>query len=147
MSVKFGEEAIEKFDVAKTLGKLKLMEIVPIYEWEDTLNEETGEMSRRPTDEVLEYDVVVFSTASQSRTIVTVPVEAKGIEIDLENNYRKTVSFDGLTARVWQNREVSVDGRGNRRVTFNSGVKFRASDFKLAEGNQPQAKVKEEVKK
>ncbi|KXT64438.1 DUF961 family protein [Streptococcus gallolyticus] len=135
MSVKFGEEAIEKFDVAKTLGTMKLMEIRPVYDWEDVVDEETGEKKRLPTDEILEYDVVVFSSANQLRTTVTVPVEAKGVEIDLDKNYRKPVTFSGLTARVWQSREVTVDRNGNRQVSFTSGVKFRATDFSLAGTN------------
>lgn len=138
MSVKFGNEAIEDFDVTKTLGQLFLMEINPIFEWEDVVNEDTGEMVRRPTDEIIEYDVLVYSSADDSRLAVTVPVEAKGIEIDVEKNYRKPLAFQGLTARLWNNRESFVNAQGRRVTTYNYGVKFRATDFSLAgANNQP----------
>lgn len=138
MSVKFGNEAIEDFDVAKTLGQLSLMEINPIFEWEDVVNEDTGEMVRRPTDEIIEYDVLVYSSADDGRLTVTIPVEAKGIEIDVEKNYRKPLAFQGLTARLWNNRESFVNAQGRRVTTYNYGVKFRATDFSLAgANNQP----------
>lgn len=142
MSVKFGNEAIEDFDVTKTLGQLSLMEINPIYEWEDVVNEDTGEMVRRPTDEIIEYDVLVYSSADDSRLTVTVPVQAKGIEIDVEKNYRKSLVFQGLTARLWTNRESFVNAQGRRLTTYNYGVKFRATDFSLA-GVNNQSKQKQ----
>ncbi len=142
MSVKFGNEAIEDFDVTKTLGQLSLMEINPIFEWEDVVNEETGEIVRRPTDEIIEYDVLVYSSADDSRLTVTVPVEAKGVEIDVEKNYRKPLAFQGLTARLWTNRESFVNAQGRRLTTYNYGVKFRATDFSLAGANN-QSKQKQ----
>ena len=147
MSVKFGNEAIKDFDVNRTLGQLSLMEITPVYDWDDTVNDETGEIVNRPTDEIVGYDVLVYSSADNGRVTVTVPVEAKGIEIDVEKNYRKPLIFQDLTARLWTNRETYTNNQGRKVVTYHDGVKFRATDFSLVESNNNQSKPQEKDKK
>lgn len=116
------------FDKAKTLGTLKFLEIKPVLEFEDQVDEETGEMKRLPTGEISEYAIHCDASVG-SKVDIVVPIDAKGLSIDANKYYRKPIVFQDMTVNMWQRRET--DFRGNRVIV--SDNKFRATDFKPAE--------------
>jgi CxxC motif-containing protein len=67
--------------------------------------------------------VKIYSSAAGGIITVTVPPEAKVIQLTPEKNYNDEVKLVAPTARFWSNSEV-INGR--RVVT--SGVKIRAKD-------------------
>ncbi|HEN0407592.1 TPA: DUF961 family protein [Streptococcus agalactiae] len=148
MSIKFGSfEDIKSFDKEKTVGKLTFLEAVPRYRFEETVDGETGEMKSMPTDDIEEYDVLCYSTVAKGNIIITVPADAKGVEVDSDKGYRKPISFNNLTGRLWTRREKRMSN--NREITVHTfGTKFRASDFTVDLGiqNQPKQELKGENK-
>ena len=117
------------FDKAKTLGTLLFLEINPVREFDDQVDDETGEMKRLPTGEILGYNVLCQSSVEGSKVNIEVPVDAKGLSIDANKYYRKPIVFQDMTVNMWQRRET--DFRGNRVII--SDNKFRAMDFKPVE--------------
>lgn len=123
MTLKYAADVIEKFDLDKTFGTLNFLETVPIMKWEDYLDESTGEEKRRETDELEALDVKIYSSAAGGIITVTVPPEAKVIQLTPEKNYNDEVKLVVPTARFWSNSEVI-----NGRRVVSSGVKIRAKD-------------------
>lgn len=145
MTIKFGaSEAIVDFDRNKTLGKLSFLEIKPQYVFEDYVDDETGEIRSRPTDEIQEYDILCNSTVAKGNIEITVPADAKGIDIDEDKSYRKDIDFKDLSARLWSRRDKRMVN--NRETTTHiSGIKFRAGDFTIVGMNQqPKPEPKKE---
>ena len=135
MSIKYvkDENGLSKpfktFDKAKTLGTLLFLEINPVREFDDQVDDETGEMKRLPTGEILGYNVLCQSSVEGSKVNIEVPVDAKGLSIDANKYYRKPIVFQDMTVNMWQRKET--DFRGNRVIV--SDNKFRATDFKPVE--------------
>ena len=150
MSIKYvkDENGLSKpfktFDKAKTLGTLLFLEINPVREFDDQVDDETGEMKRLPTGEILGYNVLCQSSVKGSKVNIEVPVDAKGLSIDANKYYRKPIVFQDITVNMWQRKET--DYRGNRVII--SDNKFRAMDFKPVEeasqAPKPQAQAKKE---
>ncbi|MFS1664086.1 hypothetical protein [Streptococcus sp. zg-JUN1979] len=144
MAIKLGAtEAISNFDIKKTLGELLFLEVRPVYEFEDYVNEETGEKRTRPTDVISEYDIYCLSSVVNGGIYITVPATAKGVEIDEEKAYREPIVFEGLSARLWERRERRTVG-GQERTVSTVGTKIRANDFKLANGTTAPAQPKQD---
>lgn len=148
MSIKYvkDENGLSKpfktFDKARTLGTLKFLEIKPVLDFEDQVDEETGEMKRLPTGDILEY-LVHCDASVGSKVDIAVPVDAKGLSIDANKYYRKPIVFQDMTVNMWQRRET--DFRGNRVIV--SDNKFRATDFKPLEEQSQAPKSQGQVKK
>lgn len=150
MSIKYvkDENGLSKpfktFDKAKTLGTLLFLEINPVREFDDQVDDETGEMKRLPTGEILGYNVLCQSSVEGSKVNIEVPVDAKGLSIDANKYYRKPIVFQDMTVNMWQRKET--DFRGNRVIV--SDNKFRATDFKPVEEatqtQKPQGQAKKE---
>ena len=132
------------FDKEKTLGTLLFLEINPVLDFEDQVDEETNETKRLPTGEILGYNVLCQSSVEGSKVNIEVPVDAKGLSIDANKYYRKPIVFQDMTVNMWQRKET--DYRGNRVIT--SDNKFRATDFKPVEeasqAPKPQGQAKKE---
>ncbi|MGV3007208.1 DUF961 family protein [Streptococcus pluranimalium] len=147
MAIKFGDfEEIKSFDKEKTLGALTFLEATPRYRFEDTVDSETGEMKSMPTDDVEEYDILVYSSQAKGNITVTVPPTATGVEVDSDKAYRKPITFSDLTARLWENRTRQMVN-GQERTVSTTGTKFRASDFVVSGLESAKNQHKSEDKK
>lgn len=145
MSIKFGDfEDIKQFDKERTLGVLTYLACEPRFRFEEIADPETGELKSVPTDEVVEYDVLVNSSVAKGNITITVPPTATGVEVDEDKAYRKPVTFVELSARLWENRSRQMVN-GQERVISVTGTKFRASDFKV-DGFGGNSQPKEENK-
>lgn len=134
MSLKLVDnKVVEKMDVTKTFGELRLLEVEPVKVWEDYVDE-NGEEKRRETDVIEAYDVRLFSTVAGDEFIVTVPADATAATLTSEANYDDQVVLVDPTARFWSNTEII----NNRRVVT-TGVKVRATDVLLQEKNNQSA--------
>lgn len=142
MSIKLGTtDPITNFDVKKTVGDLEFIEVQPQYDFEDYTDEETGEIRQRPTDVIREYNILCYSSVAKGNIVITVPVAAKGVEIDEDKAYREKIVFEGLSARLWARRERRRTRDGERTVLV-TGTKLRATDFKLYAANDSKSDVK-----
>ncbi|WP_164683340.1 DUF961 family protein [Streptococcus hyointestinalis] len=142
MSIKLGTtDPITNFDIKKTLGDLEFIEVQPQYDFEEYTDEETGEIRQRPTDVIREYNILCYSSVAKGNIVITVPVDAKGIEIDEDKAYREKIVFEGLSARLWGRRERRRTRDGERTVLV-TGTKLRATDFKLAATNDNKLETK-----
>ncbi|GAA0054115.1 DUF961 family protein [Streptococcus canis] len=147
MSIKFGDfEDIKQFDKEKTVGILSYLACEPRFRFEEVPDSETGELKSMPTDEVLEYDVLVNSSVAKGNITITVPPTATGVEVDEDKAYRKPVVFSDLTARLWENRSRQMVN-GQERTVSTTGTKFRASDFKVEGLSDVKPQLKQDAKK
>lgn len=144
---KFGAESRElrAIDIKKTYGDMFVISAAPVLDWEN-IDEEyvdrNGEIQtrtkRRSTDEVVGYEVVLYSSAGGSNITVHLPLESKVMEL-AEKNYNKKVRLVDPYVLFWSSSEETDRGR---RVT--RGIKTFATDVVLVTEKQTEDKTKEQ---